>query len=95
MASQIEAKSGKYNSVRLPDLLLLVWILGIAISLARWIRSMKEIKKILAESILLNELSTLALIERTRQIFFIHETIEVRTAPVDFAPFLLRLSGSR
>ena len=86
-----EVKPVKYGSIRIKDLLVAVWVLGISLSLLRWIRSMKQVQGILANSLPLEEPSTLALIERTRQIFFIHETIEIRTAPVDFAPFLLRL----
>ena len=85
-----EKPSGNISS-QIPYWLVAGWILGIGISFVRWIRSMNQVRGILSNSLPLKEPYTLALIERTRQIFFIHETIEVRTAPVDFAPFLLRL----
>ena len=91
VAGITKVKPVKKTGFWILHLLVLAWILGIGISLVRWLHSMRLVRGILSQATPLKEKRLLALIERTRQIFFIHEAIEIRTSPADAAPFVLGL----
>jgi beta-lactamase regulating signal transducer with metallopeptidase domain len=69
--------------------MVILWCIGVGISFYRWIRCHLSVRRLLAASQTIKDQEVIEAVERTRQILFINGNIQIRTADVQTAPFVM------